>query len=91
MVTDDQTANAAVISDSGAKNSWGISFAAGSPFWVSANGSGVSNVYQVNPTTNVPTKLGLTVTIPGDGSVTGQLSNSNSAAFNGDVFLFASE
>jgi len=91
LVTNDQAVNAAVISDSGATNSWGISFTASSPFWVSANGSGVSNVYQVDPITNAPTKLGLTVAIPGDGSVTGQLSNSNSAAFNSDVFLFVSE
>jgi uncharacterized protein (TIGR03118 family) len=91
LVTDDQSANAAVISDSGAKNSWGISFAGTSPFWVSANGSGVSNLYSVNPTSGTVAKVGLIVTIPGDGSVTGQLSNSNSAAFNGDRFLFVSE
>jgi uncharacterized protein (TIGR03118 family) len=91
LVTDDQTVNVAAITDPTLKNAWGISFGPTSPFWVSANGSGVSNVYQVDPVTNAPTKLGLTVAIPGDGSVTGQVFNGNAAAFNGDRFLFVSE
>ena len=90
-MTDDQTVNAAAITDPTLKNAWGISFGPTSPFWVSANGSGVSNVYEVNPVTNAPTKLGLVVSIPGDGSVTGQVFNGNAAAFNDDRFLFVSE
>jgi len=91
LVTDNQSASAAQITDSGSTNSWGISLSATSPFWVSANGSGVANVYTVNATTNVTSKNGITVSIPGDGSVTGQVNNSNSAAFNADNFLFVSE
>jgi uncharacterized protein (TIGR03118 family) len=47
----------------------------------------------VNPATNNPTRLGLVVTIPGNGSVTGQVFNSASGtgAFNRDNFLFVSE
>jgi uncharacterized protein (TIGR03118 family) len=98
LVTDDQTVNTAQITDPALVNAWGISFPpAGtlplSPFWVSANGSGVATLYDVNPATNATSKLGLTVSIPGDGSVTGQVFNSTAAtgSFHGDAFLFVSE
>jgi uncharacterized protein (TIGR03118 family) len=48
-------------------------------------------LYTVDPATNATTKLGLEVSIPGDGSVTGQVFNGNSKAFNGDPFIFVSE
>jgi uncharacterized protein (TIGR03118 family) len=79
------------------KNPWGISSSASGPFWISDNGAGVSTLYSVDPATNVATKLSFPsptgVTIPGDGSVTGQAFNpaSASGAFNGDLFLFVSE
>lgn len=93
LVTDDQAANSARTTDSTLINGWGISRSNTSAFWVSANGSGVSNLYSVNPTTNATTKLGLTVAIPGAGNVTGQVFNTGGAAgaFNGDAFLFVSE
>jgi len=93
LVTDDQTAHAAVIQDPALKNAWGVSFGGTTPFWVSDNGTGVSTLYKVDPATDLPTKQGLTVTIPGDGSVTGQTFNPLSAigAFNGDLFMFVSE
>jgi len=91
LVTDNQAVNAAQISDSGSINSWGISDSPTSPFWVSANGSGVSNVYTVNPLTNATSKNARIVSIPGNGSVTGQVWNGNSSAFNGDIFLFVSQ
>ena len=71
-------------------NAWGISSSGTSPFWVSDNGTGLSTLYSVDPVTDVPTKQGLEVTIPGDGSVTGQVFN-GSSGFNGDRFLFVSE
>lgn len=42
---------------------------------------------------NIPTKVNLTVVIPGDGSVTGQVNTSGApgGSFNGDNFLFVSE
>src|SRR5262249_22290357 len=73
-------------------NAWGVSFSATSAFWVSDNGTGLSTLYTINSVTNTPSKVGLEVTIPGDGSVTGQVFNSGGAgAFNGDNFLFVSE
>src|SRR5262249_9217263 len=74
-------------------NPWGISASGMSPFWISNNGAGVSTLYSVDPTTNVATQLSRVVTIPGDGSVTGQVFNSaaGTGAFNGDTFLFVSE
>lgn len=92
LVTDDQAAHAAQITDPGLVNAWGISFGPTSPFWVSANGTGTAQLYRVNPATQATTKVGLTVTIPGAGSVTGQVFNSNAAAaFGGDLFLFVGE
>ena len=92
LVTDDPTVHPAQITDPDLVNAWGVSFSPSSPFWVSDNGSGVSTLYNVNPATNVTMKQGLTVTIPGDGSVTGQAFNaSSSTSFNGDLFLFVSE
>jgi uncharacterized protein (TIGR03118 family) len=93
LVTDDQGVNAAQITDTSLKNAWGISYSSTSPFWVSDNGSGVATLYSVNPTTNATTKLGLTVAIPGNGTVTGQAFNSGAASgnFNSDNFVFVSE
>jgi uncharacterized protein (TIGR03118 family) len=91
LVTDDQTVNKAQITDTSLVNAWGISFGPTSPFWVSDNGSGVATLYNVNPLTNATSKLGLTVTIPGDGTVTGQVFSNVAGSFNGDAFLFVSE
>ncbi|WP_165250436.1 TIGR03118 family protein [Paludisphaera soli] len=93
LVTDDPSVNPAVLTDPSLKNAWGLSATATGPFWVSANGTGLSTLYRVDGATDAPTKLGLEVSIPGDGSVTGQVANPLAAAgaFNGDAFLFASE
>jgi uncharacterized protein (TIGR03118 family) len=92
LVTDDQTVNAAQITDSNLVNAWGISFGPATPFWVSDNGKGVSTLYAVNPATNATSEFGppSPVTIPGDGSVTGQVFN-GTGSFHGDRFLFVSE
>lgn len=90
LVTDDQSAHAAQITDAGLINAWGLSYAPTGPFWVSANGTGTSPLYSVDPATQATSKLALTVTIPGAGNVTGQVFNGTSA-FNGDRFLFVSE
>ena len=41
LVTDDQSAYPAKITDPNLVNAWGVSFSGSSPFWVSGNGSGV--------------------------------------------------
>ena len=93
LITDDQSANPAKLEDPSLKNAWGMSSSGGSPVWVSDNGTGVSTLYSIDATTNTPAKIGLTVTIPGDGSVTGQAFNTGAGAgaFNGNAFLFVSE
>ncbi len=93
LVTNDQAAHPAAITDPDLVNAWGMSYAPTGPFWVSDNGSGVSTLYKVDPATNAVAKQGLTVAIPGDGSVTGQTFNASAGAgaFNGNLFLFASE
>lgn len=93
LVTDDQSVNAAQITDPHLINAWGISHSGISPFWVSSNGGGLSALYRVDPVTNATTKLGLEVAIPGAGNVTGQVFNvgNGTGNFNGNLFLFVSE
>lgn len=93
LITNDQSAQSAQITDPSLVNSWGISYLPTGPFWVSDNGTGVTTLYRIDPATNATTKLGLTVTIPGDGSITGQTANLNfgSGAFGGNIFVFVSE
>lgn len=86
-------AGMAFLQDSNLVNAWGISFGPTTPFWVSDNGTGLSTLYAVtNDSSGNATvvKQGLTVTIPGDGSATGQAFNTV-GGFNGDLFLFVSE
>ena len=90
LVTDDQSVNTAQIVDPHLKNPWGISYSATSPFWVADNRAGLATLYRVDPVTNVPSKQGLEVTIPGDGTVTGTVFNGGTA-FTSDRFLFVSE
>jgi len=85
------TTLATSASDTGLINPWGLASSGGSPFWLGVNGSKTSELY-----TGAGMKQALVVTIPGDGSVTGVVFNSNgaggvAAGFNGDTFLFASE
>src|SRR5215831_201972 len=64
-------AGKAQIQDTNLVNAWGVSFNAGSPFWISDNGTGKSTLYAV--TNGVVTRQGLVVNIPGEGNPTGQL------------------
>ncbi len=91
LVTDDQSAHAAVLTDPNLVNAWGISRSASSPFWVSDNGTGVATLYRVNPVTGVPSIQPLVVSIPGAGNPTGQVFANLAGSFNGDAFLFVSE
>lgn len=83
----------ALLTDTNLVNAWGISFSSSSPFWVSDNGSGLATVYSVTYDTNgvvSVVKAGLQVTIPGDGTPTGQAFNTTTR-FHTNVFLFVSE
>src|SRR6185437_14359646 len=93
LVTDDQSVNSAQTTDPDLVNAWGISYGPTGPFWVSDNGTGVTTLYSVAPASNATIKLGLTVSIPGDGSITGQTFNPgfSGGAFGNNLFLFVSE
>ena len=83
----------AQLQDTNLVNPWGISFSSNSPFWVSDNGSGLSTLYAVTNDSGGMghvSKVGLQVTIPGDGVPTGQLFN-GTGAFHNDMFIFAGE
>src|SRR6185436_19582099 len=84
----------ALVQDTNLVNAWGVSFSPTSPFWVSDNGTGKSTLYTVtNDASGSPqvTKLGLVVSIPGEGNVTGQVFNNAGTAFRTNTFLFVSE
>ncbi len=83
----------AMLQDPNLVNAWGISFSPSSPFWVSDNGTGLATLYDVTTDSSGMMhvdKRSLEVSIPGDGTPTGQLFN-NTTGFNGDLFIFASE
>ncbi|MEN6620745.1 MAG: TIGR03118 family protein [Smithella sp.] len=91
LVTNNQAAHSAQITDKNLVNAWGISYGPTTPFWVSDNGTGLTTLYNVNPSSNKTSIASLSVTIPGDGTPTGQVFNNNIGAFNSDRFLFVSE
>ena len=76
--------------DANLKNPWGISSSMMSPFWVSDNATGLATLYNSSGT---PQALVVTVPKPGGGTAapTGIVFNGTAGAFNGDLFLFASE
>ena len=83
----------ALVQDTNLVNAWGVSFSPTSPFWVSDNGTGKSTLYALtNDASGSPqvTKLGLVVSIPGEGNPTGQAFN-NTTHFHADPFIFVSE
>ncbi len=83
----------AMLLDTNLVNAWGISFGPKTPFWISDNGTGLSTLYSVtNDSMGMPhvTKQGLEVSIPGEGTPTGQLFN-NTTGFHTNLFIFASE
>jgi uncharacterized protein (TIGR03118 family) len=83
----------AMLQDTNLVNAWGISFSPTSPIWVSDNGSGLATLYSVTYDTNGVvhvTKVAREVTIPGEGTPTGQLFN-GTTAFHTNLFIFASE
>src|SRR6185369_6638470 len=75
----------ATITDPLLKNPWGFSHSAGSPFWVSNQGTNTSTLYAVTGSTNVskvPINGTGTVSIPttpsgGPQGPTGQVNNGN--------------
>ena len=83
-------AGLATVTDPSLVNSWGlVSSAAGSPFWISNQGTNSSTLYNVVGTTNVskvninpPSGLvAIPTTAAGPQGPTGIVSNSNTAAF----------
>lgn len=79
----------AAATDPGLINPWGLAASSASPFWLSVNGSGTSELYN-----GAGLKQGLVVTIPSatpPGTPTGTVFSGVTGAFNSDLFLFASE
>jgi uncharacterized protein (TIGR03118 family) len=91
------TAGVATTTDPQLLNPWGISFIAGSDFWIADNNSGTSTLYDQNGTKDT----GLVVTIPGaehnpngncsPGCPTGTVANGNGSYFSGGQFIFDTE
>jgi uncharacterized protein (TIGR03118 family) len=73
----------ATITDSGLVNPWGVSFANGSPIWISDQGTQTSPLFSVAGSTGVSGPL-FTVNIPpaGVSGPTGQVANASGAGFD---------
>lgn len=102
LVSDDQAGHLnAQLQDANLINPWGVAFSPTSPFWVNNNATGTATLYQVDPTTDTTTKLGLVVTIAppagstGPAAPTGIVFNTDSSGFmvNGKPasFIFDTE
>jgi uncharacterized protein (TIGR03118 family) len=89
LVSDQQ--GVAPNTDPNLKNPWGISFGAKSPFWISNNRTGTTTLYNGSGTPFPPGNA-LVVTIPGNGTPTGQVFNPGVAtgSFGGNPFIFVS-
>ena len=77
--------NLAAWQDMNLKNSWGIAFAPGGPFWIADNGTGVSTLYKADGT-----PLPLVVTIPPPMGAAGP-SAPTGTVFNGTGDFVVSE
>src|SRR4026209_254617 len=66
LITDDQSANPALLTDHNLINAWGVRFPPPGPLGVPAADSSRSMLYSIDPVTNVPTKIGLEVSIAGN-------------------------
>ena len=87
----------ALILDPNLVNPWGITFTAGSPFWVANNGTGTSTLYSGDVNGSAFTKSSLVVNIP-DGLPTGAVFNTTTdfvvhsgTASGRSQFLFATQ
>jgi len=83
----------APLTDASLVNGWGIAVGPSTGFWVSANGSDLSEIYTGDVAGSAIQKAGLEVTIPG-GAPTGQVFNSTSDFVVNSApaaFIFASE
>lgn len=73
-------------------NAWGLSFAPAGFAWVSTNGSGIANTYDVRGGSPVPA---VTIPSPSDAAETstptGSVVNRESSAFSGDSLIFVTE
>jgi len=76
----------AVITDQNFLNPWGVSEGPNTPFWVSVNGSGVSNIYAVPGSSNtLVEQKPLVVTIPPASGMSGDMSAPTGQIFNGTL------
>jgi uncharacterized protein (TIGR03118 family) len=103
LVSDDTSIDPAAIQDPNLVNAWGIAFAPNNPFWVNGNGTGKSTLYAYSATTKQVGALPLVVTVPPPSSAppqsvaapTGLVFNATvmggTPAFDGDLFIFATE
>ena len=91
LVADTAGFNAAIV-DKTLINAWGISIGSSGVFWLSANHSGVTDIYSATgatqlPAISVPSRDGISA-----GSPTGVIFNGTSTQdFNNDKFIYCSE
>jgi uncharacterized protein (TIGR03118 family) len=83
---------AALVTDPTLVNAWGLAFNPSGIAWISANGSGISNVYNAQGAQVIPS---VTIPSPQGGNAmsapTGQVFNDDPDLFMGDRFIFVTE
>lgn len=72
--------------DANLKNPWGIALSPTGSFWISANHTGLSTIYDRNGD-----ELLAPVNLNPDGAPTGVVYNENTSSFGGNHFIFAGE
>lgn len=82
----------ALALDTDLVNAWGLAFNPRGVAWVSANGTGLSAVYNEDGEHVIPS---VTIPVPPGGTPpsapTGQVFNQDTSAFEGDLFIFVTE
>jgi uncharacterized protein (TIGR03118 family) len=82
----------ASVQDPDLQNAWGLAFNPRGIAWVSANGTGISEVFKADGSKAIPS---VTIPTPAGGTPpsapTGQVFNSDTSKFKGDVFIFVTE
>jgi uncharacterized protein (TIGR03118 family) len=82
-IVSDVASDHPTLMDDDLKNSWGIAFFPGGPFWINDNATGLSTLY-----TGAGTKVPLRVTIPPPSNAPGTTSAPTGIVWNGNPLAF---
>lgn len=87
----DGGAGNALATDPQLKNAWGLAFSTNGKPWVSANGTGLAQVYDAKGSVLLSVAVAPPTGQEGPSKPTGQVMNADSASFKGDKFIISTE